>query len=79
MSENEKKEVPPLPPVIAELLKQKGWSWPLSEENKKQIGEALSRLSGSMSVPDELREEVYEGMRGYKYHVMRKKDVQGQS
>lgn len=54
MSEDEKKDVPPLPPVIAELLKQKGWSLPLSEENRKEIGNALCRFSGSLSGPEEL-------------------------
>jgi hypothetical protein len=74
MSENKNKPVPPLPPVIAELLKQKGWSWPLSEADRKQIGDALRALSGSFSVPEELWDDVFEGVRGFE-HVRPKKNV----
>ena len=65
LSENNNKPAPPLPPVIAELLKQKGWSWPLSEPDRKQIGDALRALSGSFSVPEELWNDVFEGVRGF--------------
>jgi hypothetical protein len=65
MCENEKKKGRPLPPVIAELVRQKGWSWPLSEENKRQIHQAFDRLRGSLSVPEELWDEVFEGVRGF--------------
>lgn len=75
MSENNNKPVPPLPPVIAELLKQKGWSWPLSEENKLQIHEALERLEGSLTVPEELQAEVYEGLRGFENYARRTQNV----
>jgi hypothetical protein len=75
MSDNDKKEVPPLPPVIAELLKQKGWSWPLSEENRKQIHEAMERFRGSMDIPEELWDEVFEGVH-WARNVRRKKDFQ---
>jgi len=74
MSENEKKAVPPLPPVIAELLKQKGWSWPLGEENKEQIHDALDRFSGKTHVPEDLWDEVFEGVRGFE-NVRPKKDT----
>lgn len=75
MCEDDKNQsVPPLPPVIAELVKQKGWSWPLSEENKLQIHEAFGRLRGSLSVPEELWDEVFEGVRGFE-HVRPNKNV----
>ena len=66
----------PLPPVIKELLRQKGWSWPLSEKNKRQIRQALERLDGSLTVPEELQAEVYEGIRGFENYASRKKKFQ---
>jgi len=76
MCKNEKKKVRPLPPVIKELLRQKGWSWPLNEENKRQIRQALKRLDGSLTVPEELQAEVYEGLRGFENYASRKKNFQ---
>jgi hypothetical protein len=67
MCENGKKEGRPLPPVIAELLRQKGWSWPLSEADKRQIHEALNHFSGATHVPEELWDEVFEGVRGFEH------------
>jgi hypothetical protein len=75
MCENGKKKVRPLPPVVAELVRQKGWSWPLSEVDKRQIHEALERLEGSLTVPEELQAEVYEGLRGFENYARRTKNV----
>lgn len=54
-----------LPPQIQELLKKKGWAWPPDERLKQQIHEAMRRLSGSVKVPEELWDEVFEGIRGF--------------
>jgi hypothetical protein len=48
-----------LPPKIHELLKKKGWSWPLDEKTKAQIHEAMERLSGSIHIPEEDLEELF--------------------
>ena len=85
MCEKEKKNVQkatddfvlrqPLPPQINELLLKKGWSWPLSEKNKRQIRQAFERLDGSLTVPEELQAEVYEGIRGFENYARRTKNV----
>jgi hypothetical protein len=51
------------------LVLKKGWSWPLSEENKRQIRRALEHLDGSLTVPEELQAEVYEGLRGFENYA----------
>jgi len=63
-----------LPPQIQELLKKKGWIWPPDEKLKRQIHEAMRRLSGSVTVPEELWDEVFEGIRGFE-HVCRAKKL----
>jgi len=47
------------------LLKKKGWTWPPDEKLKQQIHGAMRRLSGSVKVPAELWDEVFEGIRGF--------------
>jgi hypothetical protein len=49
------------------LLKKKGWTWPPDEKLKQQIHEAMRRLSGSVKVPEELWDEVFEGIRGFEH------------
>ena len=48
----------------------------MSEENKRQIRRALERLDGSLTVPEELQAEVYEGIRGFENYASRKKNFQ---
>jgi hypothetical protein len=63
-----------LPTQIQKLLKNKGWTWPPDEKLKQQIHEAMRRLSGSVKVPEELWDEVFEGIRGFE-HVCRGKKL----
>lgn len=49
-----------LPPNIMELLKKKGWTWPPTEEMKKQWKEADERLCGCIHVDPENWEELAE-------------------
>lgn len=53
-----------LPPQIMELLKKKGWTWPPTEEMKKQWLEAHEQLSGSMHMDPEVRKEVVKSFPG---------------
>ena len=48
-----------LPPKIQELLKKKGWSWPLDEKTKVQIHEAMERFTGGTHIPEEEFEDLF--------------------
>lgn len=56
-----------IPPQIQELLKKRGWSWPPDEQLKMQIHEALEQFCGSIHVPEENLNAVFEGIRGFEY------------
>ena len=60
MSNNDGK----LPPQIMEQLKKKGWTWPPTEEMKKQWREADQRLAGSMHMEPEVWREVAKSFPG---------------
>ena len=62
-----------LPPKIHELLKKKGWSWPLDEKTKAQIHEAMERLSGSIHIPEEDLEELFRDNPRFSYVLKAKK------
>jgi len=62
-----------LPPKIHELLKKKGWPWPLDEKTKAQIHEAMERLSGSIHIPEEDLEELFGDNPRFSYILKAKK------
>ncbi len=62
-----------LPPKIQELLKKKGWAWPLGEKTKAQIHEAMERLSGSIHIPEEDLEELFGDNPRFSYVLKAKK------
>lgn len=53
-----------LPPQIMEQLKKKGWTWPPTEEMKRQWREAREKFCGSMSMDPEVRKEVVKSFPG---------------
>ncbi len=63
-----------LPPQIQKLLREKGWTWPPDEKLKKQIHDAMERISGSLHVREEDLPELLEGIRGFE-HVCRNKKL----
>jgi hypothetical protein len=49
-----------LPPVLQELLKKRGWTYPPSEEMKKEWREAAERFCGSVHTDPEIVEAMWE-------------------
>ncbi|MFA0783157.1 hypothetical protein [Fervidibacter sacchari] len=56
------KRLEDLPPKIQEAMKRKGWTYPPSEEMKRQWKEADERLIGRVATEPDLLEELYREM-----------------
>jgi hypothetical protein len=54
------KKMEDLPPVIQELMKKRGWTYPPSEEMKREWREAGERAAGSVHVDPEVLEMIWE-------------------
>ena len=52
------------PPMVKELLKKKGWSWPPDEKLLAQIREAGRKLSGSWKTAPEILKEIHKDLPG---------------
>ena len=53
-----------LPPLIMEQLKKKGWTWPPTEERRRQFREARAQFVGSMHMDPEVWREVVKSFPG---------------
>jgi len=62
-----------LPPKIHELLKKKGWSWPLNKKTKAQIHEAMERFTGGTHIPEEEFEDLFGDNPRFSYVLKAKK------
>jgi len=56
------KRLEDLPPKIQEALKRKGWTYPPTEEMKRQWREAWERIIGKDDTEPELLEELWREM-----------------
>ena len=54
------KKMEDLPPVIQELMKKRGWTYPPSTEMKREWREAAERFVGSVHVDPEVLEMIWE-------------------
>ncbi|MCX7778592.1 MAG: hypothetical protein N2381_11175, partial [Armatimonadetes bacterium] len=54
------KRLEDLPPKIQELLKKRGWTYPPTEEMKRQWREAAKQFDGALRTPPEVLEELAE-------------------
>ncbi|MBI1929634.1 hypothetical protein HYR99_35975 [Candidatus Poribacteria bacterium] len=53
------------PPQIQELLKKRGWTWPPTEEMKKEWDEAIKRSAGMLHLDRENSRQIWLEMRGH--------------
>jgi hypothetical protein len=56
------KRLEDLPPKIQEALKRKGWTYPPTEEMKRQWKEAQEELAGCLDTDPDLLEELWREM-----------------
>jgi len=56
------KRLEDLPPKLQEALKRKGWTYPPTEEMKRQWKEAWDRIIGRDSTDPEIMEELWQEM-----------------
>jgi hypothetical protein len=61
------KRLEDLPPKLQEALKRKGWTYPPTEEMKRQWKEAWDRIIGRDSTDPEIMEELWQEM-GWRRH-----------
>ena len=61
MSEKPKR-LEDLPPKVQEALKRKGWTYPPTEEMKRQWKEAQEELAGCLDTDPDLLEELWREM-----------------
>jgi hypothetical protein len=61
MSEKPKR-LEDLPPKIQEALKRKGWTYPPTEEMKRQWKKAQEELAGCLDTDPDLLEELWREM-----------------
>jgi hypothetical protein len=53
------------PPNIQELLKKRGWTWPPTEEMKREWDEVIKRSAGSLHMDPEISRQIWLEMRGH--------------
>jgi len=66
-----------LPPVIQELMKKRGWTYPPSEEMKREWHEAGERAAGSVHVDPEVLEMIWEQEDPGRYYRWKETNPEG--